>query len=333
MKRPFALLLLLFLMACGTGTASPPPIPEVVPVSTASPTASATPAPIPADNLAVIGYFPDYRTLNPEWAKHLTDIVYFSAEPRGDGTLDTSRFTKETLDELNILKKQYGLRIHISIGGWERSSGFAAMASDSKGRSRFIGNLTSYLLENDLDGADFDWEFPEDDSQLKNYIALLTETKAAFVPLRLTVSVALSPDFKDSLGEFAVVDRIHIMSYDRGARHSTYEQAVADLQVYLEAGIPREKLILGVPFYGREENPPNDAFSYAEIRERYNPPPSADEVAGIYFNGIETIQRKTCLAINSHIGGVMIWELAQDTTDETSLLLAIERTKLNGCAP
>jgi len=63
---------------------------------------------------------------------------------------------------------------------------------------------------------------------------------------------------------------------------------------------------------------------------RYNPSPSIDEVEGIFFNGIETIQRKVCLAIREKIAGVMIWELAQDTTDETSLLLAIERTK---CAP
>jgi len=56
-------------------------------------------------------------------------------------------------------------------------------------------------------------------------------------------------------------------------------------------------------------------------------------VDGIYFNGIDTIQRKTCLVMQERIGGVMIWELAQDTTDETSLLLAISQAMSNGCAP
>jgi len=258
--------------ACGTGTAPPLSTVEADPVITASAAPSATPVPPRVDAFAVVGYFPDYRALDPAWARRLTDIVYFSAEPRADGTLDTSRFNPETLAQLNLLKKQYGLRVHISIGGWERSSGFAAMTSDSKTRERFIENLTRYLLENNLDGVDFDWEFPEDDSQLKNYIALLTEAKSALEPFGMTVSVALSPDFKESLEEFAVADRIHIMSYDRGAQHSTYEQAVADLRVFLDAGIPREKMILGVPFYGRKNTPPYAALSYAEIIAR---PPAA----------------------------------------------------------
>jgi GH18 family chitinase len=188
-------------------------------------------------------------------------------------------------------------------------------------------------LENNLDGVDFDWEFPDDDSQLKNYIALLTETKAAFEPLGMTVSVALSPDNKDLLGEFAVADRIHIMSYDRGPQHSTYEQAVTDLQTFLDAGLPRKKLILGVPFYGRKETPPYSAMPYAEILQLYHPNSSIDEAGDIFFNGIETIQRKVCLSIREGIAGVMIWELSQDTVDETSLLLAIQKIKTEGCAP
>ena len=119
---------------------------------------------------------------------------------------------------------------------------------------------------------------------------------------------------------FSVVDRVHIMSYDHAERHSTYEQAIKDLQIFLDAGIPPERLILGIPFYGRNIQPPNRELSYAEIMKQYKPSSSMDEVDGIYFNGMNTVQRKTCYAISENIGGVMVWELAHDTLDETSLL-------------
>ncbi|MCJ7433013.1 MAG: glycosyl hydrolase family 18 protein, partial [Anaerolineales bacterium] len=123
----------------------------------------------------------------------------------------------------------------------------------------------------------------------------------------------------------AVVDRVHIMSYDRGPRHSTYEQAVADLQKFIDAGIPREKLILGVPFYGRKITAPYEETTYAEIIERYHPAPAANEVDGIFFNGIEIVQLKTCHAMGENIGGVMVWELGQDSSGDASLLQAIDQ--------
>jgi hypothetical protein len=68
--------------------------------------------------------------------------------------------------------------------------------------------------------------------------------------------------------------------------------------------------------------PPNKAYTYAEIVELYHPAPTVDEVENIYFNGSETIGQKTCFAKRMGLGGVMIWELGQDTSDHTSLLRA-----------
>ena len=315
MKLIPILLTLVLLASCGEST-PPPASPEldVKRVSTASP----TPAPF-----AVIGYFPDYRELNPAWTKHLTDIIYFSAEPRADGTLDTSRLNEDTWQALNALKLKNGIRVHLSVGGWKRSSAFAPMTADPNTREKFINTLIEFALAHNLDGVDFDWEFPEDQTEFDNYILFLTETKEAFSKHNLLVSVALSPDQEFPLESFAVVDRVHIMSYDHAERHSTYEQAVKDLQIFLDAGIPPEKLILGIPFYGRNIQPPNRELSYAEIMQQYQPAPSVDEVDGIYFNGMDTVQRKTCYAISENIGGMMVWELAHDTLDETSLLQRI----------
>ena len=43
-----------------------------------------------------------------------------------------------------------------------------------------------------------------------------------------------------------------------------------------------------------------------------------------YYNGIETIRKKTRLALQRG-GGVMIWDLAQDSNGDTSLLTAIHK--------
>jgi len=319
-------ILLMLLVACGMQT--PPP---TAPVPESTPDVFSILTSGPAQPFSVIGYLPDYRTLDPEWGKYVTDIIYFSAEPRADGTLDTSRFDENVLSQLHEMQRRNGTRLLISIGGWERSTQFAAMTGNIQIRQKFVDNLAGYVHENKLNGVDFDWEFPQNEIEFRNYIRLLEEVHADFQSKGLLVSVALSPDSEFSLKDFAVVDRIHIMSYDRGARHSTYEQAVADLQKFIDAGIPREKLILGIPFYGRKITAPYEETTYAEIIKQYHPASDVDEVDGIFFNGIVTVQLKTCHAMSKNIGGVMVWELAQDTVDKTSLLAAIKRAISEGC--
>lgn len=324
MRLTFLFLTFSLLVACGGG-AAPLSTPEadstLIPSSTPQPTV--TPEPLP--DFPIIGYLPDYQELNPAWADSLTDILYFSAEPRADGSIDTSRLMDETWQVLAELKAEKGIRVHITIGGWERGGAFVTMSADPEIRKTFIANLLSFLQSHNLDGADFDWEFPQNDEEFSNYITLLTETKAAFVPYGFLVSVALPAESSFPLGEFAVVDRVHLMSYDRGERHSTFEQAVADVEASIEAGIPPEKLILGMPFYGREIASPDTSYSYEQIMSTYAPAPEADEVNGIYFNGLNTIRQKVCYGMEQRLGGFMVWELALDTMDESSLLQQIYR--------
>lgn len=56
--------------------------------------------------------------------------------------------------------------------------------------------------------------------------------------------------------------------------------------------------------------------------------PSVDLVGDYYFNGADLIQRKTRHALDNKLGGVMIWEIGQDThsSQPSSLLAAITKT-------
>jgi len=302
-----------------TATLPAPPLP-----SATLPLSMHTSAP-PVREFAVVGYLPDYRTLDPAWGRYVTDIVYFSASLRPSGKLDTDRLRVQTPAALREMSAVYGTRIFVAVGGWERSQNFAAVATDPALRARAVQAITTYCLENGLDGVDFDWEFPDNAAERAGYVALLGEVHQAFAPHHLRVSVALAAwqDLGDEL--YAVVDRIHVMAYDHEGRHSTLEQAAGDIQAFLERGAPPEKLLLGVPFYGRSLDHWDNAFTYAEIVARYHPALDVDEAGGIYFNGIATIQQKTRYALSQQLGGVMIWELGQDTPGDPSLLRAIDQ--------
>lgn len=349
MNRKSILFLLTFsflLNACGN---QPAPTPEIIPTltttpqpaatSTQLPTPTTTPQPTPTlaswcspsgalkNDFSVIGYFPDYRDFNIAWGEVITDFIYFSAEPYPNGSLNMYRLKPEVLQGMREMKSTYGTRLFISIGGYERSEHFSRMVRYENLREKFIEQLIQFALENDLDGIDFDWEFPQTAEEIAGYTALMSAVQKS----GLLVSVALYPFDGMNLVPYANVDRIHIMSYDRGLQHSTYEQSIADIAFFLDAGVPAEKLFLGIPFYGRQMISPQRAFTYAEIIDTYAPEADVNEVENIYFNGIQSVRDKTRYAYENEIGGIMIWEIAQDTQDETSLLKSIGESIQQGC--
>lgn len=279
----------------------------------------------------VIGYLPEYRSLEPGWGNCLTDLILFSVSPLADGGLDANRIRPGMLEALAEMKQRHGTRLHLAVGGYKRGENFAAMVLDPKKRAKFIKNLSEFVIANNFNGVDYDWEFPKTKNETDGYVALIGETKQALHPRGMLVSVALYPLPDLDALQYGVADRIHVMSYDRGERHATYPQAVADMQFFLDAGLSRHKLILGIPFYGRAINVPRSAYAYAEIVQEYFPLPETDELPNLYFNGRVTVQRKTCYAREQGFGGVMIWELGQDSLSDYSLLRSIYAGAVSGC--
>jgi hypothetical protein len=130
---------------------------------------------------------------------------------------------------------------------------------------------------------------------------------------------------------FGYVDHLNLMAYDGGGgpNHSPYSYAVSTMNYWLGRGLPPAKAILGVPFYGRATNF-STSEDYRAIVARDPGAPTRDLSNGIYYNGIPTIQAKTDLA-KQRGGGVMFWEIAGDTTSQsTSLLSAISARLGNG---
>lgn len=100
----------------------------------------------------------------------------------------------------------------------------------------------------------------------------------------------------------------------------------------LEVARPaREQAVLGVPFYSR---PTYYTYSQLVAMDPANANRDCTTVSGVQqcYNGIPTITRKTQWAM-ANAGGMMNWELSQDTTGSTSLVTAIFDTVMGGPPP
>lgn len=134
-------------------------------------------------------------------------------------------------------------------------------------------------------------------------------------------------------------DFINIMSYDATGpwspsspgQHSSYSFSVNGINFWKNSiDIPGDKLNLGVPFYGYDfiSTSEVNAFSYASMVDSDASYADLDNVGSAYYNGRITIRDKVNLARNE-VGGIMIWELGQDSFDEYSLLNTIHEEYTN----
>lgn len=274
----------------------------------------------PAAGFRVVGYLPDYRIagIDPAVGKLVTDVIYFSLPLTADGGLERTAFTDGESRLLRAIR-EHGARVHVSLGGGDRSQHFASVAADREKRSRLIEAVVEFIDRFELSGVDVDWEFPQNEQQYADFAMLLKELKAALVPKNRELSIAVAGWQELPQSAIDAVDLVHLMAYDGAGRHSTYDYAVTEIERVLKRGVPANKLCLGLPFYGRQIEHRERALSYAEIARRFQPAADTDEAAGYYFNGPRTLERKAQFAREKGLAGIMIWELGQDDNQHTLL--------------
>lgn len=268
------------------------------------------------------GYLPAWRMEEYELSRlaPLTDVLYFSIQPTPEGTLDLKDIRLEDLPKLRKAQLKHGFRLLISCGGWERSAGFMAMASVPGRRSRFVAEVDLFLAKHELDGIDLDWEHPKDPTEGKVYGELIRDLRKTLAPKKRIVTAAIAS--WQAMDPVAVknLDRVHLMSYDHPGRHATLDLAKSDVAKLRAMGFPAEKIVLGIPLYGKNLRNADDAQSYAQIRALWKPDPSLDEAGGYYFNGPTTVEAKAAFVKKERLAGAMVWEVSQDATGVDSLL-------------
>ena len=230
------------------------------------------------------------------------------------------------------------VKLLASIGGGSPHPYYHALLMDDK-RASFITNLISVVTKYNLDGIDIDLEGGDID---ENYEKFVVDLASALKSKNKMITAAIAVYYKDKLTDKALAqyDFVNVMSYDRTGSwrpekpgpHSTYAHAVEDLEYFgVERKIPKEKMVLGVPFYGYGFGPeltsPAIGMNYGQIVSQFPGAELYDEYKMpdgkiLYYNGIETIKQKTALA-KEKASGVMIWQLKADAPEKLSLLRAI----------
>jgi GH18 family chitinase len=277
----------------------------------------------------IAGYLPEYRVdgISATQVAGLTDLIVFSVEPRPNGALATRAWPERRLDKARALAAKAKVRLLLAVGGWGRSAGFPGMASNPLSRQRFVSALVIFCQTNGFAGVVYDWEFPSNPKEEVSYGLLFRDTKLLFAPKKWSVECAVNPARSFPRAWVEHLDAVQVMSYDNGTRHSTYAQAEKDLDAMAKSGAPANKLLLGLPFYGRQITNRNNVLTYAEIKQRFRPGNNQDEAGGFYFNGPDTLAKKVKLAKKRGLGGVMIWEIGQDAKGKDSLLKQLPSMK------
>ena len=258
----------------------------------------------------------------------LTHINYSFVNPDGEGNL--TQPDPDVLNALVRLAHARGVKVGLAVGGWNDgiTTPFETMAANPVARGRFVSGIAALVDRYRLDGVDMDWEYPNRQST-GDFTQMMRELRSMLKPRgkMLTAAVIAMDDENGqwfSAEVFPLLDALNIMAYDwkysldGGRQHSSYADAEKSLDYWIRRGCPREKAILGVPFYGR--TPP---VTYKELIARDRGAAQRDALGTIFYNGQPTLRRKTELAWKRG-GGIMFWEISQDTSDETSLLGAID---------
>jgi chitinase len=171
---------------------------------------------------------------------------------------------------VSLKEKKTSLKVLLSVGGWG-SGRFSEMAASEQNRKQFAEDCLRIMNEFNLDGIDIDWEYPTSSmanissspDDTNNFTLLMKDIRGAIGKDKLlTLASAASAEYIDFKAIDPYVDFVNIMAYDMASapkHHSalytsensgslTSDEAV---KRHNKAGFPLNKLVLGMPFYGR----------------------------------------------------------------------------------
>ncbi len=292
-----------------------------------------------AQSLYVIGYLPNWINVttfaNSFDYSRVTHINYAFQNPNAAGDLVASNSGLTTL----VTKAHAaGVKVLVSLGGATTDSdptlkGYYNNLIKSANRAAFVAKISAYVDLYNLDGVDIDIEGSGINSDYDGFITALAASMHNNNRGKL-LTAALKHDFggnnvlNATLPKF---DFINVMAYDATgpwdptpAQHSSMSYAQTSLNYWVNKGLAKNKICLGLPFYGYGWNGETQNSAYSAIVAKYPTAWNSDVIGNIiYYNGVKTIGDKTKYTKDNGYLGVMIWELSNDVSGQNSLLKAI----------
>ena len=287
----------------------------------------------------VVGYVPNWVNVttlanNLDYTK-VTHINYAFQNPNAAGNLVESN---TGLTTLVTNAHAAGVKVLVSLGGGGASEnattrGYYFNLITSANRAAFVEKISAYVDQYSLDGVDVDLEGPAINGDYDGFITALAASMHGNNRGKL-LTAALKHDYggdKVLNATLPKFDFINIMAYDatgswdaNPGQHSSMSYAQTSLNYWVNKGQAKNKITLGLPFYGYGWNADAGNRSYSSIMTQYPTTWNSDVIGNIiYYNGVKTIGDKTDYAKDNGYLGVMIWELSNDVSGQYSLLKAI----------
>lgn len=242
----------------------------------------------------ILAYYTENSSALPD-VTLLTHINYahgrFKNPSTGDGgiVISGTSLMKQVIALKSVNPK---LKVMLMIGGWGiKADGFSMMARDADKRTEFCKSVKSLLDEYGLDGVDIDWEYPTYSAEgtgasaadKGNFNLVLKELRETLGTSKI-ISFASSSSAKYVDWPIAIqyIDYVNVMTYDMGAapnghnsplyRSAKFNHRSCDesIELHLAAGIPLNRMNLGIPFYGKAEKNPSEANKVYNYEVNYN---------------------------------------------------------------
>ncbi|KAJ7931214.1 glycoside hydrolase family 18 protein [Mycena leptocephala] len=173
----------------------------------------------------------DFPPSSIPWDKYNAMTFAFATTTPDVSTIALDDVSTQALPQF-VSAARIGVTALLSIGGWTGSQYYSTAVATSENRTAFVNAVLGLVSKYDLDGIDFDWEYPgkqglscnvvnPDDSA--NFLSFLQELRStpAGKNLVLTAAVGIEPFVgsdgqpMDDVSQFAdVLDRIALMVYD-----------------------------------------------------------------------------------------------------------------------
>lgn len=249
---------------------------------------------------------------------------------------------------VDLKKKKKSLKVLLSIGGWG-SGRFSEMAACIDKRIKFAKACREVIDRFNLDGIDIDWEYPScnyaeissSPEDINNYTLMMKSIRAEIGKNKLlTLASAASAQYIDFRAILPYIDFINIMAYDVAqppfhhsplfrsemTRGISCEEAV---RAHLKAGITADKLLLGIPFYGRGSDKLPNFIDYKNIialngytlmrDNNAKVPYLIDNFSKVVcsFDDAQSIQEKCLFIKQQGLLGIMYWQYDGDDNNGT----------------
>ncbi|KAH8112032.1 glycoside hydrolase [Phellopilus nigrolimitatus] len=220
------------------------------------------------------------------WDKYTMMTYSFGITVDDPSTIALNDSDVELLPKFVAQAHDNDVKAALSIGGWTGARFYSTNVGNEANRTQFVKAVTDLADKYNLDGIDFDWEYPGKQgigcntispNDTSNFLAFLQALRATPTGSKLILSAATSitPFYNASgvpssdVSPFAeVLDFIEVMNYDIWGSWSagvgpnaplndtcaaTADQqgsAVSAVKAWTAAGMPVSKIVLGVPSYG-----------------------------------------------------------------------------------